>query len=350
MSAELKQMSIITRTSSNVHASDGINGWQQDLKTMFRSLSELCTYLELEISDLTDAQQAASQFPVRVTRSFADRIKKSDPKDPLLLQVLPQGIELLNHEGYSKDPLQEKAANPLEGLVHKYHGRVLLITTGSCAINCRYCFRRHFPYDDNRLSEANITAIVDYLRADQTIHEVIFSGGEPLIASDFALRRILMAIESLAHIKTVRFHTRMPVVLPSRINTEFVQLLSSFRFRYVMVIHSNHVNELSDEVAQAMALLSDAGVTLLNQSVLLKGINDSVEALKMLHERLFFMRVIPYYTHLLDKVDGAEHFSVNEADAIVLFSQLKALHSGYLLPRLVREVAGEVSKTAIPYD
>lgn len=342
-------MSIITRTSSNVHVSEGINTWQDELKSMFRTLEELCSYLELEIENLPLTEQAARQFPVRVTRSFVDRMQKGDPNDPLLLQVLPQSIELAVSPSYSKDPLQEVQANPIEGLVHKYHGRVLIITSGSCAINCRYCFRRHFPYEDNRLSEENLKAIITYIDSDETINEVILSGGEPLINSDFALRRLLVALEQVPHVNTIRFHTRMPIVLPERINTQFVEMLKAFRFRFVMVIHANHANELSQGVANAMRLLASSGVNLLNQSVFLKGVNNSVAALKALHEGLFSMQVMPYYMHVLDNVEGAEHFNVTDTESIVLFSQLQKIQPGYLLPRLVKEIPGHTSKTMIHY-
>ncbi|HEV8078496.1 MAG TPA: EF-P beta-lysylation protein EpmB [Marinobacter sp.] len=321
--------------------------WQDALKDLIRTPEALFQALELDISLLPAALKASQSFELRVPRAFVARMHKRDINDPLLRQVLPLGQELLAEPGYSQDPLAEAAANPHPGLIHKYHGRVLLIVTGSCAINCRYCFRRHFPYADNRPGRADWQQALDYIRADTSITEVIFSGGDPLNAPDSQLAWLVNQLEGIQHITRLRIHTRLPIVIPSRITDDCLSWLAHNRFATSVVIHSNHANELDAEVGQALERLRSAGIVLLNQTVLLKGINDDTDTLANLSERLFALGVLPYYLHLLDKVAGAAHFAVGLNQARALHLQLRQRLSGYLVPKLVQELPGEASKTPI---
>jgi EF-P beta-lysylation protein EpmB len=321
--------------------------WQEALKNVIRSPEELFKLLELDPALLPAAHLAGQDFALRVPREFAQRMEPGNLNDPLLRQVLPIGDELLATPGYSHDPLAENAANPHPGLVHKYQGRVLLVVTGSCAINCRYCFRRHFPYADNRPSRAQWQQALDYIRREPSIREVIFSGGDPLNAPDATLTWLTDEISNIEHITRLRVHTRLPVVLPARITDECLAWLARPRFSNTLVIHANHARELDASVERALIRLREAGVTLLNQTVLLRGVNDSTEALTALSERLFSCGVLPYYLHLLDKVAGAAHFDVSESRARHLHQTLRHSLSGYLVPKLVREIPGEPSKTPL---
>lgn len=334
---------MIHRTAPTWHT----ESWQEALKNLIRTPQELFELLELDASDLPAALQACRDFELRVPRSFAARMERGNPKDPLLQQVLPSASELLAAPGYSQDPLGEAAANPRPGLIHKYKGRVLLVVTGSCAINCRYCFRRHFPYGDNRPSRASWRQVLEYIARDETIHEVIFSGGDPLSAPDTTLAWLTGQLAEIPHVTRLRVHSRLPIVVPSRITAECLDWLASDRFNNVLVVHANHANEIDAGVAAALRQLQSAGVTLLNQTVLLRGINDSVESLKALSERLFHCGVLPYYLHLLDKVQGAAHFDVPVDRARSLHRALRESLSGYLVPKLVQEIAGQASKTPI---
>lgn len=317
--------------------------WQKILAQGFSSATELLTFLALP--ELLASPMAEKQFRTRIPRSFAQRMQKGCATDPLLLQVLAVNDELSENNEYVDDPLQELAVNPLQGLIHKYRGRVLLTLTGACAVHCRYCFRRHFPYTDNNPGRKGWEAVIDYIRHDPSIHEVIFSGGDPLMATDTLLGDLLSRLTSIKHLKTVRFHTRIPIVLPERVDASFIQLLESIPLRKVMVLHSNHAQELDAQVEQICHALKQADVCLLNQSVLLKGVNDSVSSLVDLSERLFSCGVLPYYLHLLDKVAGAAHFDMPLAEALALYRDLQQQLPGYLLPRLAREEAGKGSKT-----
>ena len=321
--------------------------WQELLSNTVSDPEELFQLLELPPQQLEAARAACRDFPLRVPRPYLERIAKGDINDPLLKQVLPLGDELLAAPGYSHDPLAENQANPAPGLIHKYCGRVLLIVSPVCAINCRYCFRRHFPYDDNRPSRAQWQQALDYIAADDSIDEVIYSGGDPLAASDRQLAWLTEQVAAIPHIQRLRVHTRLPVVIPQRITDSCLQWLSGTRLNPVMVIHSNHANEIDSAVADAMARLKDAGVTLLNQTVLLRGINDNQDTLASLSQRLFEAGVLPYYLHLLDKVQGAAHFAVSEQRAKQLAAQLLSRLPGYLVPKLVREDAGFTSKTPL---
>lgn len=324
--------------------STSLRPWQEQLADLVTDPQELLALLELDAASL-DLEPAALQgFPLRVPRPYLARMRKGDPRDPLLLQVLPVGAELLDVAGYGPDPLQEAAANSVPGLLHKYQGRVLLITTQSCAIHCRYCFRRHFPYADNRPGRAQWQAALEYIAADITINEVILSGGDPLATSNTYLEWLVQELAHIPHLTRLRIHTRLPLMLPDRIDRPLLELLTGWRGQAVLVLHANHAQEFDATVDASLARLRAAGVHLLNQSVLLRGINDSVAALAALSERLFAGGVLPYYLHQLDKVAGAAHFAVPDATALQLITGLRTCLPGYLVPRLVRETAGDSAK------
>ncbi|UTW45004.1 EF-P beta-lysylation protein EpmB [bacterium SCSIO 12696] len=321
--------------------------WQQELSNCITDPEQLFRLLELPPHQMEAALAACRDFPLRVPQPYLQRIAKGDLNDPLLKQVLPLGNELIAAPGYNRDPVGESETNPASGLIHKYRGRVLLIISPACAINCRYCFRRHFPYSDNKPSRAQWQQALDYIAGDTSIEEVIYSGGDPLAASDRQLAWLTEQVAAIAHVKRIRVHTRLPVVIPQRITEECLDWLTNSRLQPVMVIHSNHSNEIDDAVASAMTKLREAGVTLLNQTVLLRGINDNSDTLAALSERLFQAGVLPYYLHVLDKVQGAAHFDVPEANAQQLAAALLSRLPGYLVPKLVREDAGFTSKTPL---
>jgi EF-P beta-lysylation protein EpmB len=311
--------------------------WQQQMQHMIHDPKVLFQRLGLSLDGHEELQVALKQFPLRVPEAFVAKMQANDWNDPLLLQVLPQAAEALPQAGYVNDPLAEAEANPIPGLIHKYHGRVLLITSSACAVHCRYCFRRNFPYTDNNPSQREWLQALDYVAARPEINEVILSGGDPLAAPDEYLQKLISRIADIPHVKTLRLHTRLPLVLPARITPELIQALTNHRMQTVMVIHCNHANELDSYTKAALTKLDLAGITLLNQSVLLAGINDNTEALIKLSRRLFEMRVLPYYLHVLDKVKGAKHFDINESRAKALTRDMLANLPGYLVPRLVRE-------------
>nr|WP_298250818.1 EF-P beta-lysylation protein EpmB [uncultured Halomonas sp.] len=321
--------------------------WQAQLAGAIRDPRELCRRLGLDERWLPGAEAGHALFEVRVPEAFLARMHRGDPDDPLLRQVLPLGEEARPTPGYVDDPLEEAAHTPAKGLIHKYHGRVLLITSPACAVNCRYCFRRHFPYAENSPSTAQWEASLDVLRDDPSITEAILSGGDPLATNDRRLAGMIQRLEDIPHLKRVRIHTRLPVVIPERIDANLLGWLEATRLQKVMVLHINHANEIDDAVIDACARLKRAGVTLLNQSVLLRGINDSIETLATLSERLLDAGVLPYYLHVLDPVTGAAHFDVPDAEARELVAGLREKLPGFLMPRLVREVPGENSKTPL---
>lgn len=319
--------------------------WQKILAEGFKSVNELLEYLSLPLE--LGSQQAEQFFKTRVPRGFAARMQPQNPNDPLLLQILAKPDELLVADGYNKDPLIEKDKNILKGLIHKYHGRVLLTLTGVCAVNCRYCFRRHFPYKDNNPGSLGWQNVLDYIRKDSTIEEVIFSGGDPLLASDEILAEIIDQLELIPHVKTLRIHTRIPIVLPERITASFLSILKESRLNKLIVVHANHAQELNDDVAVVAKKLSKAECLLLNQSVLLTGVNDNADVLVALSKRLFELKIMPYYLHVLDKVAGAAHFDMPLQKALSLHQAMQANLPGYLVPRLVKESPGEKSKTLL---
>jgi len=318
--------------------------WQQQLAQAFTTIDDLCRYLDLNSSDLAVSAIAAQQFALRVPLSFAACMEKGNPNDPLLRQVLPIQDELAFYAGYSNDPVGDLPAATQTGILHKYQGRVLLINTGSCAINCRYCFRRNFPYADLQLSKQQEHAVILSIQNDSSIHEVIFSGGDPLLLNDARLTRLIAQLNTIPHIKRIRIHSRLPIVLPARITPALINTLTQSSKQIIMVLHCNHANELNERVINACQQLKKHGITLLNQSVLLKGVNDDAAVLCELSERLFQHGVIPYYLHLLDKATGTGHFAVSETEALLLMEQVQACLSGYLVPKLVKEVAGAESK------
>jgi len=293
-------------------------------------------------TDLLPADDAG--FALRVPRGFVARMRRGDPRDPLLLQVLPQPAEHDRVEGYTTDAVGDLAAKAGHGVLHKYDGRALLIASGSCAVNCRYCFRRHFPYSEEIAAASHWQEALAQVRADPSIRELILSGGDPLALATHKLEELTRGLAELPQVIRLRIHTRLPVVLPERIDDTFVAWLEALPLQKVVVLHANHANELDAAVDAACARLRDAGATLLNQSVLLRGINDEAGTLAALSERLFAAGVLPYYLHQLDRVQGAAHFEVDDGTALDLQEALRARLPGYLVPRLVREVAGDPAK------
>jgi EF-P beta-lysylation protein EpmB len=321
--------------------------WQRELAQAVTEPSELLSLTGLGHEWLPAAHAAARLFPLKVPRSYVARMRRGDPNDPLLRQVLPLAAECESVPGYTADPVGDRAAMVAPGILHKYHGRVLLTATGACAVHCRYCFRRHYPYAESNASVDDWQTALDYLSHDTSVSEVILSGGDPLTLSDRRLGRFADALEGLSHVRRLRLHTRLPIVLPSRVDGSLLAWISAVHAKVIVVIHANHPNELNNEVRDCIARLKHAGVEVLNQSVLLRGVNDSVEVLARLSEALIEVGVLPYYLHLLDRVDGAAHFDVSEAYAMHLQAELTARLPGYLVPRLVREVAGAPAKRAI---
>jgi EF-P beta-lysylation protein EpmB len=322
--------------------------WQRELQQAITDPAELLSTLGLGQHWLEPARAAARQFPLRVPRGFVARMRRGDPRDPLLAQVLPLAAELVASPGYSLDPVGDLASRAGAGVLRKYHGRALLITTGACAVNCRYCFRRHFPYGEQNASRAEFEPALDALRADATLREVILSGGDPLTLGDRRLAALLEGLESIPHLRRVRLHTRLPIVLPERIDAGFAAMWSSVGLQKVAVVHANHPAEIDSSVRDALARLKGTGTTVLNQTVLLRGVNDRSDDLVALSEALFEAGALPYYLHLLDPVAGAAHFDVPEDRARALVAVLAARLPGYLVPRLVREIPGEAAKTMLP--
>ncbi len=318
--------------------------WQRELAAAITEPEELLAAAGLGAEWLPAARAAARLFPLRVPRGFVARMRRGDPRDPLLRQVLPLAEECLATPGFAPDPVGDAAAMRAPGVLHKYRGRVLLTATGACAVHCRYCFRRHFSYADANPATDRWRPALDYIAADDSITEVILSGGDPLTLSDRRLAECTAALSAIPHVKRLRVHTRLPIVLPARVDDGFLQWLDRLRFKTVVVVHANHAHEIDGEVVTALARLKSAGAELLNQSVLLRGVNDSVEALADLSEALLTAGALPYYLHTLDKVQGAAHFEVDDIRARELVAQLRERLPGYLVPRLVREVAGMPSK------
>jgi EF-P beta-lysylation protein EpmB len=321
--------------------------WQHALQGLVTDPKELFELLALDTRHLDAAHRAAQVFPLRAPRGFVARMKKGDIHDPLLRQVLPLGVELADRPGYTPDALQEARANALPGLLHKYHGRVLLTPTSVCAIHCRYCFRRHFPYHDNNPGRAGWQKVFDYIKQDHTIHEVILSGGDPLTMNDMMLQFFSDQLNEIPHVKTLRIHSRLPIVLPERITETFTEWITQLKQHCVIVVHANHPQELDDTVQAGVLKMKKAGAVLLNQSVLLKDVNDAAPILRALSERLFEMGVLPYYLHTLDRISGAAHFDIPLEAALAIHKDLTHRLPGYLVPKLVREVPGEAAKQVI---
>jgi EF-P beta-lysylation protein EpmB len=318
--------------------------WQQQLAQAFTQIQPLCDYLQIAINALPISEQAQNQFALRVPLSFAACIEKGNPHDPLLRQVLPVSEELNAYDGFSFDPVGDLPAAKQQGVIHKYNSRVLLITTGSCAINCRYCFRRNFPYGELQLSKQKQQAAIDYIANNSSISEVILSGGDPLLLNDERLSQLIAQLNSINSVKRIRIHSRLAVVLPARITRSLLKTLGESNKQVIMVLHCNHSNELNERVIIACAQLRRHGITLLNQSVLLKGVNDNPKILCDLSENLFRYGIMPYYLHLLDKATGTGHFEVPKAEALAIYQQVQSNLSGYLVPKLVNERAGAAFK------
>ena len=323
--------------------------WLYELKKSYTRPEDLLSALQLDASAYADDIKARQLFSMRVPRPFVQQMNIGDPNDPLLRQVLPLVDEFRVEPGFHKDPLEEQSS-PANGLLHKYHGRVLLILQGGCAVNCRYCFRRHFPYDELTISQRQIDDTLDYIKQNPEVNEVILSGGDPLMAKDERLHKLVQELEALPQLTRLRIHSRLPVVIPSRLTDELLTSLSQSRLQVVLVIHANHANEISNDLSAALKKWHNAGIHVLNQSVLLKGVNDSSDALCRLSETLFRANVLPYYLHQLDKVEGASHFEVSDDKAQQLWLDMTQQLPGFLVPKLVREQARKPSKTAIMPD
>jgi EF-P beta-lysylation protein EpmB len=318
-------------------------GWRELWRDAITDPGELLRAVGLgDRADLLPPDDAG--FALRVPRGFVARMRRNDPLDPLLLQVLPQRVERDRIDGFTVDAVGDMASRETRGVLHKYHGRALLIASGSCAVNCRYCFRRHFPYGEEIAAAGQWRQAIEHLRQDTSISELILSGGDPLALATGKLEELTRGLAELPHVIRLRIHTRLPVVLPERVNARLLAWLDALPLQKVVVLHANHANELDAGVDIACSSLREAGCTVLNQSVLLRGINDDADVLADLSERLFTAGVLPYYLHQLDRVAGAAHFEVDDARALALVDALRVRLPGYLVPRLVREIGGEMSK------
>lgn len=322
--------------------------WQSQQSDLITDPLELLQLLQLSSEQLlSGAILASKQFQLRVPRAFVAKMQIGNPLDPLLLQVLPHHLELEEHAGFITDPLGEEQANQLLGVLHKYKSRFLLTLTGACAVHCRYCFRRHFPYQDNLPKDQDWPQIENYLQQHPEINEVIFSGGDPLSLSNRKLKLWIDRLNSVPQLKFLRIHSRVPIVIPSRLDPELLDILKNSRLHIILVVHSNHASELDDFTCAQLKQLRYQGVDVFNQSVLLKDVNDSAEILAQLSYRLFEANVLPYYLHVLDKVKGAHHFDLSTAQINTIYTELLAELPGYLVPKLVREIAGEKNKTPL---
>lgn len=321
--------------------------WNIQIKQAFRDPISLLEYLELATKNHIQKVDTDNTFQMLVPLSYAAKMTKGDWNDPLLRQVLPLKDEIVATSGFVSDPVGDLTAEVSPGVLHKYHGRILLVTTGACPVHCRYCFRRDYPYGDSTPDKKHWQSTLETIKQDPSIKEVILSGGDPLMLSDKRLQKLCSEIEAISHITTIRFHTRVPLFLPERITSELLNYFGDLKVNLVFVIHSNHANEIDENVANTLVALRGKGITLLNQSVLLKGVNDSVETLVELSQRLFSCQVLPYYIHQLDKVQGAAHFEVHRKKAFNIIESLKDQLPGYLVPKLVEEVAGKKSKKTI---
>ncbi|MBN8224225.1 MAG: EF-P beta-lysylation protein EpmB [Xanthomonadales bacterium] len=321
--------------------------WQRLWREAVRDPHELLGLLGLEAAAAGISAAAAAQFPLRVPAGFVARMRPGDLADPLLRQVLPVDDEQRIVPGFGLDAVGDGAAKKADGVIHKYRGRALLVATGSCAVNCRYCFRRHFPYAEETAARDGWSAAVAAIAADPSIEEVILSGGDPLSLATPKLAELTAQLARVPHIKRLRIHSRLPIVLPERVDAALLQWLSALPWPRAFVVHANHANEFDASVDAAMAALRGTGAQLLNQAVLLRGVNDSVEALAALCERSFAAGVLPYYLHQLDRVAGTAHFEVPDEQARGLHAALAARLSGYLVPKLVREIPGDTGKRPV---
>jgi len=323
--------------------------WQHEIARAYTRPEQLASILGLNKDWLESQTRATTLFPMRIPRPFVALMQYGDPNDPLLLQVLPNQVEFQEQPDFTADPLLEQNLAGPAGLLHKYKSRVLILLKGGCAVNCRYCFRRHFPYQEHRITQHQWQEIDRYIGDHKELNEVILSGGDPLMAKDRHLSDLVTLLESHPHIKRLRIHTRLPVVIPTRITETLTATLARSRLQSIMVLHINHPNEISTELGTRVAALKQAGVLVLNQSVLMASINDNSDTLKALSETLFDNHILPYYLHQMDKVAGASHFYVPEARAKELMQTLLRELPGFLVPKFVKEIGGEASKTPIHY-
>jgi EF-P beta-lysylation protein EpmB len=321
--------------------------WQDELRLAVRDPAQLLSAIDLPDNLLHLTSAASKTFSLFAPWSYIQRMTPGDPADPLLRQVLPLASELAPQSGFTPDPVGEERATISPGLLHKYEGRALLVTTGACAIHCRYCFRRHFPYAEGPRSPEGWQPAIDRIAADPTIDEVLLSGGDPLTLVDEHLAELARRLARVAHVRRLRIHTRLPIVIPQRVTSELLDWLRGTRLAPIMVVHANHANEIDGPTAAALGRLVDAGVPVLNQSVLLAGVNDSANALVELSRKLVDLRVMPYYLHQLDRVQGAAHFEVPVSRGLELIAAMRRLLPGYAVPRYVQEVAGETHKRVL---
>ena len=337
----------LTRQPTAASSPRPLASWQADFAAAVTDPAELASMLGLPESWVAPAREAARMFPMRVPRSFVARMRRGDPTDPLLRQVLPVAEELEHTTGRSSDPLQEADARRAPGLLHKYRGRALLIATGACAMHCRYCFRREFPYEDQQSDTGRWHDALAALAADPSIEELILSGGDPLSLGDARLQSLSRALADIPQLRSLRLHTRNAVVLPSRVDDGLVEWIKGLPWRVTVVLHVNHAQELEGDAVEAIARLRSTGALLLNQSVLLRGVNDDAATLVALSKRLHELGVLPYYLHLTDAVNGTAHFDVDELRGRAIVDALARALPGYLVPRLVREVPGEEAKVVL---
>ncbi len=347
---ETKPMTILSTRSPDARDSGldlGESTWQKELKTAVRDLETLARLVELPCEDLIADGGASRDFPLVVPRHYVARMRPGRRHDPLLLQVLPQAVEMVHVDSFTRDPVGEQAAQVMPGLLHKYAGRALLVLTGTCAVHCRYCFRRHFPYDAGPAAadawDAPVAAITD----DASIREVILSGGDPFTLTDSRLQRWVERIAAIPHVQRLRVHTRLPIVIPSRVTDALLRTLSAARPAVMVVVHANHAQEIDTDVADALGRFVDTGIPVLNQAVLLRGVNDTVTAQHDLCETLVNHRVIPYYLHQLDRVAGGAHFETPPEHGVQIIAELRARLPGYAVPRFVVETPGEPAKTVL---
>ena len=322
-----------------------IDNWKLSIKDAVRNLDDLLEILEIEKTDLW-INPTKNNFPILVPKSFISRMKKGDPEDPLLLQVLPSSEENTISPNLSDDPLNESSLSN-KGIIKKYSSRDLLITTQACPIHCRYCFRKNYPYQENHFIDHQSQEMINDLQSRKEIKEIILSGGDPLSLSNEKISSLISKLEKIEHLLTIRIHTRYPIIIPERVDDELIKVLKSTRLNIIIVTHCNHANEINKKVHNKLLSLKESGLTLLNQSVLLKNINDSIGSLKDLSYTLFNAGVLPYYLHQMDAINGSARFMVDEKKAINLIEQLKSQVSGYLVPKLVKEIPGELSKTSL---
>lgn len=340
-------MAILTSSTDLVPAPSAVPAWRRILADAVSDLDQLCGLVGISRADLIVGETAGRQFPLLVPRGYIARIERGNPRDPLLLQVLPSAAEEQARPGYVDDPVGDIAARLAPGVLQKYQGRALIVTTGACAVHCRYCFRRRFNYDELPGFAEIWDSAASAVAADCSLHEVILSGGDPLTLSDERLRRLASRMANIPHVRRLRVHTRLPILIPERVNDSLLAWLTETRLAAIVVIHANHANELDGAVAAAISRLVDSGIVVLNQSVLLRGINDDLDTLLALSERLIDLRVMPYYLHQLDRATGAAHFEVPEMQGEALIEALRKRLPGYAVPRYVRETAGEPGKSII---